>query len=37
VNRLTATYQRNLNEVEWWADVARSADFSDAAASVRPI
>jgi NAD(P)-dependent dehydrogenase (short-subunit alcohol dehydrogenase family) len=37
VNRLTASYQRSLNEVERWADVARSADFSDVAASVRPI
>lgn len=37
VVRLTAAYQRGLDEVARWADLARSADFSDAAASVRPI
>jgi hypothetical protein len=37
VERLTATYQRGLDEVSQWAELARSADFSDVAASVRPI
>jgi NAD(P)-dependent dehydrogenase (short-subunit alcohol dehydrogenase family) len=37
VERLTATYQRGLDEVSQWAELARSADFTDAAASVRPI
>ncbi len=37
VRRLTATYQRGLDEVARWAEVARSTDFADAAASVRPI
>jgi NAD(P)-dependent dehydrogenase (short-subunit alcohol dehydrogenase family) len=37
VQRMTATYQRGLDEVAQWADLARSADFSDVAASVRPI
>jgi NAD(P)-dependent dehydrogenase (short-subunit alcohol dehydrogenase family) len=37
VERLTATYQRGLDGVSQWAELARSADFTDAAASVRPI
>ncbi len=37
VVRLTAAYRRGLDEVARWADLARSADFSDVAASVRPI
>ena len=37
IKRLTAAYQRGLDEVARWADLARSADFSDVAASVRPI
>jgi NAD(P)-dependent dehydrogenase (short-subunit alcohol dehydrogenase family) len=37
VQRLTATYQRGLDEVGQWADLARSADFTGVAASVRPI
>lgn len=37
VERLTATYRRGLDEVNQWADLARSADFTDAPASLRPI
>jgi NAD(P)-dependent dehydrogenase (short-subunit alcohol dehydrogenase family) len=37
VKRLTAAYQRGLDEVAQWADLARSADFADVATSVRPI
>jgi len=37
VERLTATYQRGLDEVGRWATLARSADFADATASSRPI
>lgn len=37
VERLTATYQRGLDGVDQWAELARSADFIDAATSVRPI
>jgi NAD(P)-dependent dehydrogenase (short-subunit alcohol dehydrogenase family) len=37
VERLTAAYQRGLDNLARWADLARGADFSDAAASVRPI
>lgn len=37
VRRLTATYRRNLEEVERWAETARSADFPGVAASVRPV
>ncbi len=37
VARLTAAYQRGLGEVDRWAELARSADFSGVAASVRPI
>lgn len=37
VQRLTATYQRNLDGVNQWAELARSADITDAVASPRPI
>jgi NAD(P)-dependent dehydrogenase (short-subunit alcohol dehydrogenase family) len=37
VQRLTAAYQRGLDGVGRWADLARSADFTDVAAAVRPI
>jgi NAD(P)-dependent dehydrogenase (short-subunit alcohol dehydrogenase family) len=37
VQRLTAAYQRGLDGVSRWADLARSADFTDVAAAVRPI
>jgi hypothetical protein len=37
VDRISATYRRGLDEVDRWAEVARSADFADAAASTRPI
>lgn len=37
VARLTAAYQRGLDEVARLTELARSADFSDAAAAVRPI
>ncbi|MGK2867593.1 MAG: SDR family oxidoreductase [Mycobacterium sp.] len=37
VRRLTATYRRNLDEVERWAETARSADFPGVAESVRPV
>lgn len=37
VQRLTAAYQRGLDEVGLWAELARSADFADAAAAARPI
>ena len=37
VERLTATYQRGLDEVGRWAELARSADFADVSASARPI
>jgi NAD(P)-dependent dehydrogenase (short-subunit alcohol dehydrogenase family) len=37
VKRLTAAYQRGLDEVGQWADLARSADFTDVPASARPI
>ncbi|MBP1818279.1 SDR family NAD(P)-dependent oxidoreductase [Mycobacterium sp. OAE908] len=37
VERLTATYQQGLDGVSQWAEVARSADFTDVPASVRPI
>ncbi len=37
VQRVTATYQRGLDEVAQWAELARSADFADAVASVRPV
>ncbi|OBJ42797.1 short-chain dehydrogenase/reductase [Mycolicibacterium mucogenicum] len=37
VERLTTTYQRGLDEVARWTELARSADFADSAASSRPI
>jgi NAD(P)-dependent dehydrogenase (short-subunit alcohol dehydrogenase family) len=37
VQRLTATYQRGLDGVNQWAELARSADFTDIPASARPI
>ncbi|TWS23708.1 SDR family NAD(P)-dependent oxidoreductase [Tsukamurella sputi] len=37
VERLTAAYTAGLDGVRQWTDVARSADFPDAAASSRPI
>jgi NAD(P)-dependent dehydrogenase (short-subunit alcohol dehydrogenase family) len=37
VRRLSAAYRRGLDEVERWADTARSADFDGMAASVRPV
>jgi NAD(P)-dependent dehydrogenase (short-subunit alcohol dehydrogenase family) len=37
VQRLTAAYQRGLDEVNRWAALARSANFTNAATSVRPI
>jgi hypothetical protein len=37
VERLTATYQRGLDGVGQWAELARSADFAGVAASVRPV
>lgn len=37
VERLTTTYQRGLDEVGRWTELARSADFADSAVSSRPI
>ncbi|BBZ60613.1 SDR family NAD(P)-dependent oxidoreductase [Mycolicibacterium monacense] len=37
VERLTAAYRRSLEEVSQWAELARSADFADVPASMRPI
>ncbi|MEV4362251.1 SDR family NAD(P)-dependent oxidoreductase [Nonomuraea sp. NPDC049625] len=37
VERISGTYRRGLEEVERWAETARSADFPDVPASVRPI
>jgi len=37
VQRLTAAYQRGLEGVGQWADLARSADFTGVAAAARPI
>ena len=37
VERLTTAYQRGLDGVSQWAELARSADFTGVAASVRPI
>ncbi len=37
VERLTATYQRGLDEVGRWTALARSADFAGITASSRPI
>ncbi|MDV8004263.1 SDR family NAD(P)-dependent oxidoreductase [Rhodococcus sp. IEGM 1318] len=36
VERVSASYRKNLAEVSVWADLARSADFADAAGPVRP-
>ena len=37
VERLTTAYQRGLDGVAQWAELARSADFTGVATSVRPI
>ncbi|SDL12350.1 SDR family NAD(P)-dependent oxidoreductase [Nonomuraea jiangxiensis] len=37
VERISAVYRRGLDEVERWAETARSADFEGVPASVRPI
>ncbi|MFI9415120.1 SDR family NAD(P)-dependent oxidoreductase [Nocardia gamkensis] len=37
VQRLSGAYRRGLDEVERWAETARSADFNDAVPSVRPV
>jgi hypothetical protein len=37
VERLSGVYRRGLDEVERWAETARSADFQGVPASVRPI
>ncbi|MET9251322.1 short-chain dehydrogenase/reductase, partial [Nonomuraea sp. NPDC003709] len=37
VERISGAYRRGLEEVERWAETARSADFPDLPASVRPI
>ncbi len=37
VQRITAAYQRGLDEVAQWADLARRADFPGVAASARPV
>jgi len=37
VERISGAYQRGLAEVERWAETARSADFENVAASVRPV
>lgn len=37
VERTSGAYRRALEEVERWAETARSADFPDVPASVRPI
>ncbi|WP_020103467.1 SDR family oxidoreductase [Mycobacterium sp. 360MFTsu5.1] len=37
VERLTTTYQRGLDDVARWTELARSADFADSAVSSRPI
>lgn len=36
VERISTSYRKNLAEVSVWADLARSADFADAAGPVRP-
>jgi NAD(P)-dependent dehydrogenase (short-subunit alcohol dehydrogenase family) len=36
VQRLSTAYRQSLDEVERWAETARSADFDDAAPSLRP-
>lgn len=37
VERISGAYRRGLEEVERWAEIARSADFEGVPASVRPI
>ncbi|MGI5272500.1 SDR family NAD(P)-dependent oxidoreductase [Nonomuraea sp. CA-218870] len=37
VERISRAYRRGLEEVEQWAETARSADFAGVPASVRPI
>ncbi|MET8044375.1 hypothetical protein ABZU25_26340 [Micromonospora sp. NPDC005215] len=37
VERISGVYRRALDEVERWAETARSADFDGVPASVRPI
>ncbi|MEV0151473.1 MULTISPECIES: SDR family NAD(P)-dependent oxidoreductase [unclassified Nonomuraea] len=37
VERISGAYRRGLEEVERWAEVARSADFEDVPASARPV
>lgn len=37
VQRLSGAYRRDLLELERWAETARSADFEDVPASVRPV
>jgi NAD(P)-dependent dehydrogenase (short-subunit alcohol dehydrogenase family) len=37
VQRISGAYRRGLDEVERWAETARSADFAGVPASVRPI
>ncbi|KAB8188930.1 SDR family NAD(P)-dependent oxidoreductase [Nonomuraea phyllanthi] len=37
VERISGVYRRGLEDVERWAETARSADFAGAPASVRPI
>ncbi|GAA3469506.1 SDR family NAD(P)-dependent oxidoreductase [Nonomuraea roseola] len=37
VERLSGAYRRGLDEVERWAEIARSADFEGVPASARPI
>ncbi|MCQ4122152.1 SDR family NAD(P)-dependent oxidoreductase [Rhodococcus tibetensis] len=37
VDRIAGVYRRGLEELNRWAETARSADFADAAASSRPI
>ena len=37
VERISGAYRRGLNEVERWAEIARSADFEGVPASVRPV
>jgi hypothetical protein len=37
VERISAAYTRDLASMQGWAEVARSADYPDAAPSLRPI
>lgn len=37
VQRISGAYRRDLLELERWAETARSADFEDVPASVRPV